>query len=53
MPANRQAALSDEDRAILRWDEQPTFIENSYPYYVPGPELDAAMLDVWTAFLQH
>lgn len=53
MPANLQATLGDQEKTILRWDEQPTFIENSYPYYVPGPELDAAMLDVWTAFLQH
>jgi spermidine/putrescine transport system substrate-binding protein len=52
MPANSQAALTDEEKAILRWDEQDDFIANSYPYYIPDVELDAAMLDVWTRFLQ-
>ncbi len=47
MPANSKAALSDEEKAILRWDEQPGFIAKSYPYYIPDAELDAAMLDVW------
>lgn len=48
MPANRNATLTDEQKTILRWDEQPAFIANSYPYFIPDPELDAAMLDVWT-----
>jgi spermidine/putrescine transport system substrate-binding protein len=52
MPANSQAALTDEEKAILRWDEQDAFIANSHPYYIPDDELDAAMLDVWTRFLQ-
>jgi spermidine/putrescine transport system substrate-binding protein len=51
MPANSKATLTDEQKEILRWDEQPTFIENSYPYFIPDPELDKAMLDVWTEFL--
>ena len=38
---------------MLRWDEQPGFIAKSYPYFVPGPELDAKMLEVWTEFLAH
>jgi spermidine/putrescine transport system substrate-binding protein len=53
MPANSKAALTGEQKAVLRWDEQPGFIANSYPYFVPGPELDAKMLEVWTEFLQH
>lgn len=52
MPANSKATLDDEQKAILRWDEQEAFISNSYPYYIPDAELDAAMLDVWTRFLQ-
>ncbi|WP_083441179.1 ABC transporter substrate-binding protein [Nitriliruptor alkaliphilus] len=52
MPANSQAALSDEEKDILRWDQQDDYIANSYPYYIPDEELDAAMLDVWTRFLQ-
>ena len=53
MPANSKAALTDEQKAVLRWDEQPGFIAKSYPYFIPGPELDAKMLEVWTEFLQH
>ena len=52
MPANAQATLSDEEKAVLRWDEQPAFVANSHPYFIPDPDLDAAMLDVWTRFLQ-
>jgi len=48
MPANKNAALTDEQKDILRWDEQAGFIANSYPYYIPDADLDAAMLDVWT-----
>ena len=53
MPANSKAALTDEQKQVLRWDEQPGFIAKSYPYFIPGPELDAKMLEVWTEFLQH
>jgi len=53
MPASMQAALGAEEKAILRWDQQPAYLERSYPYYVPDEALDAAMLDVWTEFLQH
>ncbi len=52
MPANSQAALTDEQKRVLRWDEQPDFLANSYPYYIPNPELDALMLEAWTEFLQ-
>jgi spermidine/putrescine transport system substrate-binding protein len=48
MPANKNAALSEEQKDLLRWDEQAEFIANSYPYYIPDTELDSAMLDVWT-----
>jgi spermidine/putrescine transport system substrate-binding protein len=53
MPANSKAALTDEQKAVLRWDEQPGFIAKSYPYFIPDAELDAKMLEVWTEFLQH
>lgn len=52
MPANSQAELTDEQKQILRWDQQPEFIEASTPYFIPDEELDAQMLDVWTRFLQ-
>ena len=55
MPANAKAAdhLSDQQRAALRWDEQPGFQANSHRYFIPDAELDGKMLDVWTEFLQH
>lgn len=52
MPANTKAALSDAQKAVLRWDEQPGFIAKSYPYFIPDAGLDAKMLEVWTEFLQ-
>lgn len=52
MPANSQAALGEEERRRLRWEEQPGFIANSHPYFIPDEALDAAMLEVWTEFLQ-
>ncbi len=51
MPANSKATLTDDQKQILRWDEQPGFIDNSVPYFIPDAELDAAMLEVWTEFL--
>jgi spermidine/putrescine transport system substrate-binding protein len=53
MPANSKAPLTDEQKAILRWDEQPAFLQNSYLYFIPDAELDALMLDMWTEVLQH
>ncbi len=52
MPANSKATLTDAEKAVLRWDEQDGFVANSYPYFIPDSDLDAAMLDVWTRFLQ-
>lgn len=55
MPANSKAGelLTGEQKAALRWDEQQAFQANSHRYFIPDPELDAKMLDVWTEFLQH
>jgi len=52
MPANSKAELKAGEKKQLRWDQQPGFIANSYPYFIPDAELDQAMLDVWTEFLQ-
>jgi spermidine/putrescine transport system substrate-binding protein len=54
MPANAktESELTAEQKKILRWDEQPEFLASSYRYYIPDAELDGAMLDVWTEFLQ-
>jgi spermidine/putrescine transport system substrate-binding protein len=52
MPANTQAALSDEEKSILRFDEQAGFLAKSQLYPAPDAELDKAMQDVWTDMLQ-
>ena len=55
MPANAKAGgqMTDQQKAALRWDEQAGFQSNSHRYFIPDAELDGAMLDVWTEFLQH
>jgi spermidine/putrescine transport system substrate-binding protein len=53
MPANSKAILTPEQKKILRWDEQPKFLANSYFYLQPDEAFDKAMLDVWTQMLQH
>ena len=49
MPANRQAALSDAQKAVLRFDEQPEFLERAQLYPAPDQDLDKKMQDLWTA----
>ena len=55
MPANAAAAevLTDEQRAILRWDQQAEFLARAQRYPVPDADLDAAMQDLWTEMLQN
>jgi len=52
MPANTKAALSDEEKTILRFDEQADFLARSQLYPAPNADLDKAMQDVWTEMLQ-
>ena len=52
MPANETAEISDADKAILRWDDQQDFLSRSQVAVFPDAEMDAAMLDMWTEFLQ-
>ncbi len=52
MPANRKAALTDEQKAVLRYDEQPEFLERAQLYPAPDAALDKKMQDVWTDMLQ-
>jgi spermidine/putrescine transport system substrate-binding protein len=53
MPVNRKAALTDEEKKILRWDEQEGFLKTSQLYPAPSAELDAKMQEIWTEMLQH
>lgn len=52
MPANSKAALNDEQKAILRFAEQPDFLKRAQRYPAPSEELDKKMQDVWTEMLQ-
>ncbi|MCW5624812.1 MAG: extracellular solute-binding protein [Burkholderiales bacterium] len=52
MPANAKATLTQAQKKTLRWDEQPKFIANSYPYPSPTDALDQAMQDLWADVLQ-
>ena len=52
MPANRTAALNDEQKKILRFDEQPDFLKRAQGYPAPSEDLDKKMQDVWTEMIQ-
>ncbi len=53
MPANSKAELTDEERALLRWDLKDAFLEDSHINHYYDQELDMAMIDAWARFLQH
>ena len=55
MPANAKAAsaLTDAQKAVLRWDQQPDYLARSQLYPVPDAALDQAMQDLWTDMLQN
>ncbi len=53
MPANSKADLAPDQKKILRWDEQPEFLANSFFYIQRDKALDNAMQKVWKAFLKH
>ena len=54
MPANAKTGdvLTPEQKAILRWDEQPGFLARAQLYPIPDAALDTAMQDLWTEMLQ-
>jgi spermidine/putrescine transport system substrate-binding protein len=54
MPANAKTGevLTPEQKAILRWDEQPAFLARAQLYPIPDASLDTAMQDLWTEMLQ-
>jgi len=52
MPANKKAALSDEQRKVLHFDKQPEYLERAQLAPAPDAELDKKMQDVWTEVLQ-
>jgi len=52
MPASQKAALTDQERKTLRFDEQKEFLARAQPYPAPDADLDKKMQDVWTEMLQ-
>ena len=54
MPANAKAgdALTADQKAVLRWDEQGDFLKRAQLYPIPDAALDTAMQDLWTEMLQ-
>ncbi len=52
MPANAKAALTDEQKKTLRFDEQPAFLARAQPYPAPNADLDKKMQDAWTEMMQ-
>ncbi len=52
MPTNSKAEIDAQQRAILRWDEQPGYLKNSVFSQLPAGDLDAQMLEIWTEFQQ-
>jgi spermidine/putrescine transport system substrate-binding protein len=54
MPANQKAGdvLTNEQKAVLRWDNQPDYLALAQLYPVADAALDTAMQDMWTTMLQ-
>jgi spermidine/putrescine transport system substrate-binding protein len=54
MPTNQKAgdALTPEQKAVLRWDNQPEYLARAQLYPVADAALDTAMQDLWTTVLQ-
>lgn len=52
MPSNSKAALTDEQKKILRFAEQPDFLKRAQLYPAPSEDLDKKMQDVWTEMIQ-
>lgn len=53
MPSNAKAgdALTAEQKAVLRWDQQPEFLKRAQLYPIPDAATDTAMQDMWTEML--
>jgi spermidine/putrescine transport system substrate-binding protein len=52
MPSNTKAALTDDQKKILRFAEQPEFLKRAQSYPAPDEALDKKMQDLWTEVLQ-
>ena len=54
MPANAKAGefLSDDQKAVLRWDDQADYLARTQLYPAPDADLDIEMQDLWLETLQ-
>ena len=54
MPANAKAGevLSDDQKAILRWESQTDYLARTQLYPAPDADLDIEMQDLWLETLQ-
>jgi spermidine/putrescine transport system substrate-binding protein len=52
MPSSTKAALTDDQKKILRFGEQPEFLKRAQAYPAPSEALDKKMQDLWTEVLQ-
>ncbi len=54
MPANTKTAdlLNDQQKAALRWNDQPEYLKKAQLYPIPDSKLDEEMQDAWTEMLQ-
>ena len=52
MPASKKAALSEDEKKTLRFDEQDGFLARAQPYPAPDADLDKKFQDLWTEMLQ-
>lgn len=54
MPANAAAGdiLTDDQKAVLRWDRQEDYLARTQLYPAPDVDLDIAMQDLWLDTLQ-
>ena len=50
-PVRKDTPLTEEEASILRWEQQVSILGNSHPSTIGTPDLDTAMLDLWTEFL--
>jgi spermidine/putrescine transport system substrate-binding protein len=55
MPANQKTGelLTEEQKTVLRWDEQEEYLSRSQLYPAPDADLDAEMQDLWFEMLQY
>jgi spermidine/putrescine transport system substrate-binding protein len=52
MPANSKAVLTADQKSILRWSDQPTYIKTTVPYLQMTPDFDKKLQAMWAEVLQ-